>query len=205
MLRPDASSSRLPLPERREALQVRRSPRTLLKAGEAADRQTASSRLSDNPAPGAQDSGPVFRSCYGVDAAPRCHSNGDTGNRLGNPDIRVPDGKEKEDGLGPRDAEEETNAVGIQSTEDEKTKEPGGNENREDTLVKKNRPTSGREDSRRARPPRPRMDVANQDFYIYTTRLTFISIPLLRCVWEPRRQPSPVKRAPGKEREETLY
>ncbi|KAJ1090142.1 hypothetical protein NDU88_003279 [Pleurodeles waltl] len=39
--RSDASSSRLPLPERREALQVRHSPRTHLKAGEAADRQTA--------------------------------------------------------------------------------------------------------------------------------------------------------------------
>ncbi|KAJ1177027.1 hypothetical protein NDU88_002293 [Pleurodeles waltl] len=39
--RPDASGSRLPLPERGEVLQARRSPWTHLKAGEAANRQTA--------------------------------------------------------------------------------------------------------------------------------------------------------------------
>ncbi|KAJ1143404.1 hypothetical protein NDU88_009713 [Pleurodeles waltl] len=101
------------------------------------------SRLSDNPAPGAPESGPVFRSCYGVDGALQCHSNGDAGNRLGNPDIRVPDSKEKEDGLGAMNAEEETNAVGNENTEDEETKDLGGTKNREDTLGKNGHPRTG--------------------------------------------------------------
>ncbi|KAJ1181598.1 hypothetical protein NDU88_006803 [Pleurodeles waltl] len=37
---------------------------------------------------------------YGEDdASPRCQGNADAGNCLGNPDIRVPENTEKEDGL----------------------------------------------------------------------------------------------------------
>ncbi|KAJ1207511.1 hypothetical protein NDU88_002902 [Pleurodeles waltl] len=102
------------------------------------------SRLSDNLAPGAPESGTVFRSCCRVDASHRCHSNDDAGNRLGNPDIRVRDSQEKEDGLCARVDEEETNAVGNERKEDEERRDPEGNGNCEDTLKTKSQPRAGR-------------------------------------------------------------
>ncbi|KAJ1200059.1 hypothetical protein NDU88_003887 [Pleurodeles waltl] len=52
----------------------------------------------------------VFRSCGGDDDSPSCQGNGDAGNQLGNPDVRVPDSTEKDDGLCARRAEEGKNA-----------------------------------------------------------------------------------------------
>ncbi|KAJ1176070.1 hypothetical protein NDU88_001353 [Pleurodeles waltl] len=68
------------------------------------------SRLSDNAAPDAAESRTAFRSCGGGDDSPSCQGNGDAGNQLGNPDVRVPESTEKDDGLCAREAEEEKNA-----------------------------------------------------------------------------------------------
>ncbi|KAJ1081651.1 hypothetical protein NDU88_001829 [Pleurodeles waltl] len=43
----------------------------------------------------------------GDDDLPSSQGNGDAGNQLGNPDIRVPESTEREDGLGVRGEEEE--------------------------------------------------------------------------------------------------
>ncbi|KAJ1188641.1 hypothetical protein NDU88_005400 [Pleurodeles waltl] len=102
------------------------------------------SRLSDNPAPGIPESGTVFHSCCGDDASLRYHGNGEAGNRLGNPDIRVPDRTEKEDGLRARGAEEEENAVGDERKGDEETKDLKSNGNSKDSLETNGQPRAGR-------------------------------------------------------------
>ncbi|KAJ1122910.1 hypothetical protein NDU88_001383 [Pleurodeles waltl] len=70
------------------------------------------SRLSDIPAPGVPESGTVSQFCCGDDATPGCQDNGDAGNLLGNPDIRVPKRIEKEDRLRARGAKQGGNADG---------------------------------------------------------------------------------------------
>ncbi|KAJ1215936.1 hypothetical protein NDU88_003542 [Pleurodeles waltl] len=68
------------------------------------------SRLSDNAAPDAGESETVFRSCGRKDDSPSCHGNWDAGNQIGNPDVRVPERSEIDDGLSARETEEEGNA-----------------------------------------------------------------------------------------------
>ncbi|KAJ1171377.1 hypothetical protein NDU88_003240 [Pleurodeles waltl] len=51
----------------------------------------------------------MFRSCGGHDDSPSYQGNGDAGNRLGNPNIWVPERTEKDDGLRARRAVEGKN------------------------------------------------------------------------------------------------
>ncbi|KAJ1157208.1 hypothetical protein NDU88_009923 [Pleurodeles waltl] len=90
------------------------------------------------------ESGTVFRSSCGDDASPRYHGNGDAGNRLGNPDIRVLERTEKEDGLYARGAEEEKNADGDKKKGGEETKDLRKNGNSKDTLETNGQPRAGR-------------------------------------------------------------
>ncbi|KAJ1214364.1 hypothetical protein NDU88_001983 [Pleurodeles waltl] len=57
------------------------------------------SRLSDHPAPEVPVSETISQFYVGDNALPRCQGNDDTGNCLGNPDVRVPESVEREDGL----------------------------------------------------------------------------------------------------------
>ncbi|KAJ1183558.1 hypothetical protein NDU88_000376 [Pleurodeles waltl] len=80
----------------------------------------------------------------GDDASPRCTGNADAGKRLGNPDIRVPERTEKEDGLCARGAKEEPNADGDEGNENEGTKDRSNTENSKDTLEINGQPRAGR-------------------------------------------------------------
>ncbi|KAJ1103839.1 hypothetical protein NDU88_001260 [Pleurodeles waltl] len=86
----------------------------------------------------------VFRSCCGDDDSLRYHGNGDARNRLGNPDIRVPERKEKEDGLCAQGAEEEENAIGDEKKGDEETNNLKSNGNSKDTQETNSQPRAGR-------------------------------------------------------------
>ncbi|KAJ1166719.1 hypothetical protein NDU88_007116 [Pleurodeles waltl] len=73
--------------------------------------------LSENPAPDA----PEWRMPLGVrgekDGLPYSQGNGDAGNFLGNPELRVPDRTEREDGLRLREEEDEQNAENVERRE----------------------------------------------------------------------------------------
>ncbi|KAJ1120067.1 hypothetical protein NDU88_008250 [Pleurodeles waltl] len=111
----------------------------------------------------------VPRFCCVDDATPGYHDNGDAGKLLGNPDIRVPERIEKENGLCARGAEQGGNADGDERKGNERTNERT-NERCQEKLEQRGhpggkQPSSDREESRRTRtPPRPRRDVANQAF-----------------------------------------
>ncbi|KAJ1191532.1 hypothetical protein NDU88_000848 [Pleurodeles waltl] len=64
---------------------------------------------------------------------PRHHGNGDAGNITGNPDIRVPEGIERMNGLCARDAKRKENADKGAGTEDERPEDPGRRRNSRET------------------------------------------------------------------------
>ncbi|KAJ1187848.1 hypothetical protein NDU88_004616 [Pleurodeles waltl] len=84
----------------------------------------------------------MLRFYGGDDASPRCQGNADAGNCLGNPDIRVPERTEKEDGLCAQDAKEEQNTDGDE--ENEGTKDQSNAENSEDTLEENGQSRAGK-------------------------------------------------------------
>ncbi|KAJ1106906.1 hypothetical protein NDU88_004304 [Pleurodeles waltl] len=90
------------------------------------------------------ESGTGFRSCCGDGASPRYPGNGDAGNCLGNPDIRVPERTEKEDGLCVRGADEDKNADIDEKERDDETKTRNRNGNREVTLETRGQLCAGR-------------------------------------------------------------
>ncbi|KAJ1083324.1 hypothetical protein NDU88_003483 [Pleurodeles waltl] len=100
----------------------------------------ASRRLSDNAAPDAAESRTVFRSCGRDDDSPSYQSNGDAGNHLGNPDIRVPKSTEKDDGLC---AEEGKNADNEKERSEE-TEDGSRNGNSEVSLKIDGQPWAGK-------------------------------------------------------------
>ncbi|KAJ1151643.1 hypothetical protein NDU88_004423 [Pleurodeles waltl] len=101
-------------------------------------------RLSDNPASDTAESGTVFRSCCEDDASPRYQGNGDAGSRLGNPDIWVPEGTEKDDGLCARGAEKDQNADRNEKERNEETKDGNRKGNKEVILKINGQPCAGR-------------------------------------------------------------
>ncbi|KAJ1207105.1 hypothetical protein NDU88_002497 [Pleurodeles waltl] len=87
-----------------------------------------SSRLSDNTAPDA----PEWRTTLCVrgrdNDMPCSQGNGDAGKTLGNPDIRVPERTERNDGLGARREEGGQNADNEEKQETEDGRRKGNNE-----------------------------------------------------------------------------
>ncbi|KAJ1121132.1 hypothetical protein NDU88_009260 [Pleurodeles waltl] len=86
----------------------------------------------------------VFRSCCGEDDSPSYQGNGDAGNRLGNPDIRVPERTEKDDGLCARGTEKDKNADRDEKERNEETKDGNRNGNNEVPLEINGQPCARR-------------------------------------------------------------
>ncbi|KAJ1144819.1 hypothetical protein NDU88_011113 [Pleurodeles waltl] len=74
----------------------------------------------------------VSRFCCGDNATPGCHDNGDAGKLLGNPDIRVPESIEKEDGLRAGREKQGGNADGDEPRGNERAKDHRRNQNSRD-------------------------------------------------------------------------
>ncbi|KAJ1193278.1 hypothetical protein NDU88_002579 [Pleurodeles waltl] len=101
------------------------------------------SRLSDHPAPEVPESETIPRFHVGDDALPWCQGNADAGNCLGNPDIRVPESIEREDGLCAVSAKEKQDADGDE--EEEGTNDRGCAKSNEDILKGNGLPKAGKE------------------------------------------------------------
>ncbi|KAJ1140738.1 hypothetical protein NDU88_007076 [Pleurodeles waltl] len=82
------------------------------------------SRLSDIPATGGAESGTASRFSLADDAPPGRYGNRDAGNITGNPDIRVPEGIERENRLRARDARRNENADREAGRGDERPEDP---------------------------------------------------------------------------------
>ncbi|KAJ1186751.1 hypothetical protein NDU88_003532 [Pleurodeles waltl] len=100
------------------------------------------SRLSDPPAPEVPELETVPQFYVGDDTLPRCQGNADAGNCLGNPDIRVPESIESEDGLCARAAKGKQDADGDE--EEEGTNDRGSAESNEDILEGNGLPKAGK-------------------------------------------------------------
>ncbi|KAJ1097471.1 hypothetical protein NDU88_002589 [Pleurodeles waltl] len=82
-------------------------------------------RLSDIPATSGAGSGTAARFSLEDPVPPGFHDNGDADTSTGNPDIRVPEGIEGEDGLRARDARRNENADGGAGRRDKRPEDPG--------------------------------------------------------------------------------
>ncbi|KAJ1082213.1 hypothetical protein NDU88_002381 [Pleurodeles waltl] len=85
------------------------------------------SRLSDNPSPNAPEWRTTLCGRGENDGLPCSPGNGDAGNILGNPDIRVPERTERDNGLGVQREEEEQNADDEERKETEGGRRNGNN------------------------------------------------------------------------------
>ncbi|KAJ1091967.1 hypothetical protein NDU88_005081 [Pleurodeles waltl] len=139
------------------------------------------SRLSDHPAPDVPESETMPRFYDGDDALPRCQGNADARNYLGNPDIRVPESVEREDGLCAWGAKEKQDADGDKEEED--ANDRGNAENNEDTLEENSLPRAEKgAEGRKIR-----------------------HVPGGTWLTKPKKKSAPVKRGPGKRKREETF
>ncbi|KAJ1183899.1 hypothetical protein NDU88_000709 [Pleurodeles waltl] len=113
------------------------------------DNGNSANRLYDYPAPDASESGIKFRSYRGDDASHRYLGNGDAGSRRGNPDIRVPERPEKDDGLHKRGTKGDRNAERDEEERNEETEDAKRNGDSEAILEFNDQPCAGKRAERR--------------------------------------------------------
>ncbi|KAJ1213498.1 hypothetical protein NDU88_001135 [Pleurodeles waltl] len=121
------------------------------------------SRLSDIAATDGAESGTASRFSLENAVPPGRHNNGDADTSTGNPDIRVPEEFEREDGLRAGDAKGHENADRGAERKDKRMEDTGKKtEERRKPGNQQPRPVGEPGKTRRTRnPPRPRRDVAS--------------------------------------------